>query len=87
MKNLCGTGDVDLKFSTPIPINDSTEIMPYGNKSAIDKVEVTKISGIEGNIKQMNSYFPRVKEKHVAINQLFWTYQKTKTTINTIMIM
>ena len=63
MKNLCETGDVKLTFGTPLPIKDTTKIIPEGNISAIDKVGVTKLSGTGVNIKQMDSYFPRAEKK------------------------
>ena len=63
VKNLCETGDVKLTLGTPLPIKDTTKIIPEGKTSAIDKVEVTKLSGMGGNLKYMDSYFPRVKKK------------------------
>ena len=46
VKNLCENDDVDLTLSTPLQIEDTSEIMPEGKISAIDKVEVTNLSGI-----------------------------------------
>ena len=86
VNNRYETDDVDLTLITPLPIKDTTKIIPEVKISDIDKVEVTNLSGMGVNIKQMESYFQKVNKKHVVMNQLFWTYQKTKTTMSRIIM-